>query len=102
MKRIMKFRHDVLSVLPILISGFVVTWCGFYLLFGSSSIFSLRSLKIQEAQLSMHLNDIHTQRAEIEDRVMRMRPASIDWDLVEQQAQTTLGTEGLDTKSLNM
>jgi hypothetical protein len=45
---------------------------------------------------------VHTERAGIEDRVVRMRPDSIDWDLVEQEAQTQLGPQGKNTKSLNM
>ena len=98
----MKLRHDILSALPVIISAFVCTWCGFYLLFGTNSIFSMRSLEVQEAQLSSHLDAVHTQRAGIEDRVVRMRPNSLDWDLVEQEAQSLLGPQGHDTKSLNM
>jgi cell division protein FtsB len=102
MKRFMKLRHDILSALPVLISAFVIAWCGFYLLFGANSIFSLRALKVQEAQLSSHLETVHTQRADIEDRVVRLRPDSLDWDLVEEEAQSLLGPQGDHTKSLNM
>lgn len=98
----MKFRNDILSVFPAVLSAFVIAWCGFYLLFGTSSIFSMRALEIQEAQLSNHLTKVTAQRAEIEDRVTRMRPASLDWDLVEQEAQAKLGPQGADVKSLNM
>ncbi len=102
----MKFRNDILSALPVLISAFVIMWCGFYLLFGANSIFSLRALKVQEAQLQTHLTAVHTQRADIEDRVVRMRPDTLDWDLVEQQARTQLGTQlgkpTAEVKSLNM
>ncbi len=98
----MKFRHDILSALPVIISAFVCAWCGFYLLFGTNSIFSMRALEVQEAQLTSHLNAVHKQRADIEDRVVRMRPNSLDWDLVEQQAQSQLGPRGEDVKSLKM
>jgi len=102
MKRIMKLRHGIFSALPAVIAAFVIAWCGFYLLFGTSSIFSMRALEIQEAQLASHLTSISTQRSEVEDKVTRMRPASIDWDLVEQEAAAKLGPQGKDTKSLNM
>ncbi|MCB1537901.1 MAG: septum formation initiator family protein [Rhodospirillales bacterium] len=88
----MKFRNDVLSILPVLVSAFVIAWCGFYLLFGANSIFNLRALKVQEAELQTHLNAVHAQRADIEDRVVRMRPGSLDWDLVEQEARAQLGS----------
>lgn len=97
----MKFRNDILSAFPAVLSAFVIAWCGFYLLFGSTSIFSLRALEIQEAQLSSHLNTVTAQREDVEDRVTRMRPSSLDWDLVEQEAQAKLGPRQ-DTKSLNM
>lgn len=98
----MKLRHDILSILPVLISGFVLAWCGFYLLFGASNIFSLRTLKVQETELSQHLDAVQTQRIALEGKVVRMRPASIDWDLVEEQAQAQLGPTQPNTKSLNM
>ena len=102
----MKFRNDILSALPVLISAFVIAWCGFYLLFGANSIFNLRALKVQEAELQAHLDAVHTQRADIDDRVVRMRPDSLDWDLVEQQARAQLGSQlgkpDPSVKSLNM
>lgn len=98
----MKFRHSIFSALPVLISAFAIAWCGFYLLFGTNSIFSLRALEVQEAQLQTHLAAVHTERADIEDRVVRMRPNSLDWDLVEQEAQAQLGAGGPAVKSLNM
>lgn len=102
MKRLMKFRHGLFSAFPLILSGFVIAWCGFYLLFGSNSIFALRALEVQEAQLNTHLQAIHTERTGLEDRVVRMRPNSLDWDLVEQEARAQLGTSTDDTKSLNM
>lgn len=98
----MKFRHDILSAFPAVLSAFVIAWCGFYLLFGTSSVFSMRALEIQEAQLSTHLATVSAQRSDIEDRVTRMRPSSLDWDLVEQEAAAKLGPQGADTKSLSM
>ena len=100
-KWLMKFRHDILRALPAILSGLVVVWCGFYLLFGSSNIFVLRTLKGEEAQLTGTLDTLVAQRSDIEDRVVRMRPNSLDWDLVEQQSQLKLGPP-VATKSLKM
>ena len=98
----MKFRRGILGVVPVVVAGFIVAWCGFYLLFGASSIFTLRTLKVQEAELQTHLETLHKQRAEIEDRVVRLRPDSLDWDLVDQEAQLKLGPSSTATKSLKM
>ncbi len=98
---LMRFRHDILRALPVIISGVIVAWCGFYLLFGTSSIFVLRTLKVQEAQLQNTHDTLLAQRSDIEDRVVRLRPNSIDWDLVEQEALSKLGPSAA-TKSLKM
>jgi cell division protein FtsB len=102
MKQLMKFRYSILKSLPIILSGLVVAWCSFYLLFGASSIFSLRVLKVQQASLEQTAAKLVTKRETLEDRVKRMRPGSIDWDLVEQEAQTKLGAPMDQTKSLKM
>ena len=88
---LMRFRHDILRALPVIICGVIITWCSFYLLFGSSSIFVLRTLKVQEAQLQDTHGTLLAERTDIEDRVIRMRPDSLDWDLVEQEALLKLG-----------
>ncbi len=102
MKQLIKFRHDILRFLPLIISGIVLAWCGFYLLFGASSIFTLRTLKVQQATLSQAAEKLVADRKVIEDRVVRMRPDSLDWDLVEQQAQIKLAPPKTNTKSLKM
>ena len=99
---LMKLRHDIIRITPIVLLGFAFAWCGFYLLFGSASIFSYQSLKLQEEQLAAHLEEIQTKRAAIEDKVIRMRPDTLDWDLVEEQAYAKLGTPKDAAKALNM
>jgi cell division protein FtsB len=97
-----KFRYDILKSLPVIISSVLIAWCGFYLLFGASSIFTLRLLKVQEAKLEKTANNLALQRKDVESRVVRMRPDTLDWDLVEEQAHVKLGTSPLITKSLKM
>lgn len=98
---LMRFRHDILRALPLIISGAVIAWCGFYLLFGASSVFVLRALKIQDAQLASSYDTLHKERAKVEDRVVRLRPDTLDWDMVEQQALEKLGPAPA-TQSLKM
>lgn len=88
---LMRIRRHILRVLPSAISGVVIVWCGFYLLFGESNIFVLRGLKIQEAGLEKAHEAIVADRKAVEDRVVRLRPDSIDWDMVEEEAMRKLG-----------
>lgn len=98
----MRFRRGALRFLPLVISSVVVVWCGFYLLFGTSSIFTLRALTVQQAGLEQTAATLTARRQEVEDRVVRMRPDSLDWDLVEQQARVKLGPPAETTSSLRM
>ncbi|MBU6235659.1 MAG: hypothetical protein KGQ41_07420 [Alphaproteobacteria bacterium] len=98
---LMRFRHDFLRALPVLICGVIIAWCSFYLLFGTSSIFVLRTLKVQEAQLEQTHDTLVADRTQVEDRVVRMRPNSLDWDLVEEQALLQLGASP-EAKALKM
>ena len=104
MKRVfMKFRADIIRLFPVILSAFVIAWCGFYLLLGSSSVFVMRALKVQEADLQGHLTQLEGQRTQLEDKVTRLRPDSLDWDLVEQEALLKLGTPAKpDAKALPM
>ena len=100
--RFMKFRHDILKGLPLILMGAFLAWCGYYLVFGTNSVFALKTMKIQEAQMSQNLNDIRTQRETVEAKVTRLRPGSLDWDMVEEQAAISLGEMPKDKKALNM
>jgi len=100
--RFMKFRHDIIKGLPLVLMGFFLAWCGYYLVFGTGSVFSLRTMKIQEQQLTAHLDEVRAKREDVEAKVMRMRPDTLDWDMVEEQAILSLGEVRKDTKALNM
>lgn len=100
--RFMKFRHDMLKCLPIIMMGLFLAWSGYYLVFGTGSIFALKTMKIQEQQLQAHLLEMKTKREAIEARVTRLRPGSLDWDMVEEQAILSLGEMPKDAKAVRM
>lgn len=100
--RLMKFRHDMLKGLPLILMGAFLAWCGYYLVFGTGSVFALQTMKIQEQQLTAHLTEMRTQREGMEARVTRLRPDSLDWDMVEEQAASSLGEMPKGSKAVRM
>ena len=100
--RFMKFRQDILKAAPLIMMGLFLTWCGYYLVLGDNSIFALKTMKLQEAQLSQNLVDVRTQREGVEAKVTRLRPDTLDWDMVEEQATMSLGEMPKDKKALKM
>ena len=101
----MKLRSNLIRVLPLMMMGAFLLWSGYYLIFGTNSFFSLQAMKIQGQHLTAHLEDVRTERETLEDRVVRLRPDTLDWDMVEERALLTLGTQtspAQDTQSKNM
>ena len=98
----MQLRRDMFKIIPICMMGLFLGWCGYYLVFGTNSVFALKTMKIQETQLSQNLTDIRGQREGVESRVMRLRPDSLDWDMVEEQAAASLGEMPKDAKAVRM
>jgi len=92
----------MLKMLPIVMMGLFLGWCGYYLVFGTGSVFALKTMKIQEQQLQAHLDEMRTKREGMEAKVTRLRPGSLDWDMVEEQAIISLGEMPKDTKAVKM
>jgi|SRR4051812_25288771 len=100
--RLMKLRRDMFKIIPIGMMGLFLMWSGYYLVFGTNNIFALKTMKIQQAQLQANLDDVKGQRVAMESKVTRLRPGSLDWDMVEEQAIQSLGEMPKDAKSVKM
>jgi cell division protein FtsB len=101
-RRYMKFRHDALKAIPFILMGAVLLWSGYNLVFGGNGVFALSGMVVQEERLQAHLDELRTRREAVESRVVRLRPDSLDWDLVEEQAILNLGALPEDAKALRM
>lgn len=63
----------------------------YHTVFGERSYLKLKTLSYQvEAQTSIYEN-IRSRRMRLENRVVRLRPQSLDADLLEEQARHVLG-----------
>ena len=66
-------------------------YLSFHLFVSERSVTSLMTLSAQEQSLSVQLSDIQSEKALLEDHVVRLRPQSLDLDLLEEQAMVMLG-----------
>lgn len=98
----MNIRHDFIRVFPLVIMSVFFAWCVFNLFFGAGNVFSLGQMQAEEAQLSAHLDEMRTKRETIESQVVRVRPDTLDWDLIDEQAIKLLGDMPESGKALNM
>ena len=76
-------------VMPAVTAAFL-GYFGYHAFNGAFGIWSLDRLRAQGAQLSAELADLRQQRAALETKVSRLRPQSLDADLVDAAARAQL------------
>lgn len=79
--------------------GTLALWCmglsalyfSFYLLLGANSIFVLSDMRHELASAQTRMDQTKVERIALEDKVMRLRPETLDWDMAETEAVKVLG-----------
>lgn len=89
-------RQNLLSIFCFCLSIYFT----YHAAFGTRSYFRLLTLEKDTASLSTLYDDLHNQRLAIEDRVVRLRPASLDADLLEERIRLVLGYNRANEKIL--
>ncbi len=91
MNKLIAQRYVIKQNLPAII-GFCLC---FYFLYhgflGDRSYFRLLSLERQSASVALVHHDLRQQREALEQRVVNMRPGSLNRDMLDQQARAMLG-----------
>ncbi len=76
--------------------GLMLVYLLFHLFVSERSLPSLLSLSKQQAELEIKLVDLKTERDYLKDRVVRLRPETLDPDLIEDYSIQMLGHGGGD------
>lgn len=63
----------------------------FHLFVSERSVTSLISLSAQNRSLQVQLAAVQSERAELENKVVRLHPGTLDYDLVQEQSLRMLG-----------
>lgn len=80
-------RHNLIAVIGVCLSLY---FC-YHLIAGERSYLRLMSLEHQMTQTSAQLETLTSERTDLEQRVVMMRPGSLNRDLLEEQARKVLG-----------
>ena len=83
-------RNPLRALLLPLAAAAFLGYFGYHAFNGAFGIWSMDRLKQQGAELSTQLADLKRQHAALETRVARMRPDSLDADLVDADARSAL------------
>jgi len=80
-------RQNMLGIIAISLT----IYFSYHLLAGPRGYLELKQLEYQVEQASANLIDLQQDRADIEKKVVMMRPGSIDRDLLEERVKHILG-----------
>jgi cell division protein FtsB len=89
-------RQNVIAIFGICLS---VYFC-YHLIAGERSYLRLISLNHQIGPSEQALADVSTERQDLEQKVVMMRPGSVNRDLLEEQSRKILGFHYPDEKTL--
>jgi cell division protein FtsB len=81
--------------MPLVTAAFL-GYFGYHAFTGAFGIWSMDRLTQETGQLSTQLADLRAQREALEAKVARMRPESLDADLVDSSARTALNVMRAD------
>src|SRR5688572_15226727 len=91
MKRLIEQRYVVRQNIVAVIGVCLSIYFGYHLLAGERSYLRLVSLNSQQAQTEIQLAQASEKRADLETKVVMMRPGHVNADLLEEQARKVLG-----------
>ena len=91
MRQFIEHRYTIRQNLLGIFCFCLFAYFTYHAAFGTRSYFRLLTLERETAGLSTLYDDLHAQRLDIEDRVIRLRPASLDVDLLEERVRLVLG-----------
>lgn len=91
MKRLIDRRYLVRQNIILVIGVCLSVYFAYHLVAGERSLLRLMSLDRQVAAQTKEMAGLTARRAELESRVIMMRPGSIDRDLLEERARDMLG-----------
>jgi len=90
----LQLRHNMLSIIAVGLCFYF----SYHLLLGERSYWRLQSLEKRIEKTEARYNDLHTQRVALESRVVKLRPDTLDRDMLEERARTVLGYVRPDEK----
>jgi len=93
-------KKSVSRFLATALSFGLFLYFGYHLVHGDRGYFALKGLDQKLAQMQREYDDKTAERTELENRVIRLRPGSLDLDLLDERARIVLGFIAPDERVL--
>lgn len=91
MRKLIAHRYVIRQNWLAIISFCLLCYFSYHAVLGERSYIRLMSLERQIDRVSMTYDDLHGQRVALEGKVIKMRPSSLDKDLLEERVHHVLG-----------
>ncbi len=91
MKRLIEQRYVVRQNIMTIIGLCLCIYFAWHVVAGERSMFRLMSVERSITRTSVQYDQEHAKREQLEARVIKLRPGSIDPDLLEERARFVLG-----------
>ena len=91
MKYLISQRHIIRQNMLSIIAIVLFCYFSFHILMGERSYLKLVQTQSKIEMLNAEYQEIKSARVSLEERVVRMRPGSVDMDLLEERARKVLG-----------
>jgi len=91
MRKLISQRYTIRRNLLTILGFCLGLYFSYHACFGERSVWRLMALEKSTARLSKEYDQLHGQRMALEGRVIRMRPGSLDPDMLEERARYVLG-----------
>jgi len=91
MKKLISQRYLIRQNLVTIIGFCLCAYFSYHSALGTRSYFGAQKLKEAIAETTMEYESLHEQRLALQTKVERLRPDSLDRDLLEERARTILG-----------
>ena len=98
MRKLIEQRYVIKQNLLAIIGFCLCCYFSYHALLGERSYIKLVSLERQTTKISATYDDLYTERVALEDKVVRLRPGSLDRDLLEERVHYVLGFYHPDEK----
>ena len=96
MKRLIEQRYVVRQNILTIIGLCLTVYFAYHIGMGERSTFRLMSLERSITKVTAEYDKTHAKREQLEARVIKLRPGSIDPDLLEERVRAVLGYAGPD------
>ncbi|MCB9991457.1 MAG: septum formation initiator family protein [Rhodospirillales bacterium] len=91
MRKLIEQRYVIKQNLLAIVGFLLFCYFSYHAILGERSYIRLMSLEREITKVSASYDNLHERRVALEDRVVRLRPGSLDRDLLEERARYVLG-----------